>query len=975
MVFSNNLLAGAGGQATGYEIDQSIRFNDEDSARLARTIFSSGSLTTWTTSVWVKRGKHTVNTNGQWFPVFSASAGGTAYDSPLNFTDVSTGGFFSVYIAGQEWRTSQKAVDIASWYHIVTVWDSNNGTAGDRMRLYINGERVTDFQVTGSASSGLNSQWNSSSYSHHRIGNLNYNGGETTYVFDGYLAEINFIDGTALDPTSFGETNADTGQWVPVKYTGSYGTNGFYITGEDSTFLGQDVRTSGDQVNSFQASQWTGATGSYTFSDGRIEADTDNKAIKSVDTFTGDFEFSWRYVNMANFIIGFYEIDEDGTFSDSSSAGNMQNMTDSWYVQTSSVAANRDIFYGGAVQVNATTIANGDTWKMARESGTIKVYRNGSVVHTFSQTSTNEVRLVVAQGDASADANQVNWVDNSTLGNNFFSSGLSTADQVTDTPTNNFATWNPLIPLGNGSFSDGNLQFTQSGGSISQHAKSTISFTSGEKKVCEMQTVSGSSITLGICDEDFIANNNGFTGDSRGYFDTNGNKIDSSGNGSSYGASFGTSNVIRIEVDLSSNPGTIEFFKDGVSQGDAFTDIDSTKTWFFWCRCKADAVKANFGQLGFAGTPTSGFTALNTFNMPDLTIADPADQFDIGLWAGNDTDGRAITGYNFQPDWVWIKSRSGDYSHSLTDAVRGAGVYIQSNTADAEVAGPGAFGSTLAFTSNGFTLDNGTSDNLYVNAGGETYVGWAWKANGSGSSNGDGSVTSTVSNNSTANFSIVKYTGTGSGNSTVGHGLGVTPDMIICKHLDRGQNWRVFHTSAGVGKTGFLNTTDNFAADPDRISAVSSTTFTAAANMNESADYIAYCFADVEGFSKFGGYEGNGSTDGPFVYTGFKPRWIMFRRYDGADGWSILDTARGSGNFGSAAGSSGKDPTAGNEMNNKINANDQYGEEDNSGGSRKASFLSNGFKVKNTNTAMNASGGDYLYMAFAESPFKTATAR
>jgi hypothetical protein len=527
---------------------------------------------------------------------------------------------------------------------------------------------------------------------------------------------------------------------------------------------------------------------------------------------------------------------------------------------------------------------------------------------------------------------------------------MGTDDQVTDSPTNNTAVWNSLIPLASGSFTDGNLQFAETGGSISQHAKSTVSFTSGEKKVCEMQIVSGSSITFGICDEDFNANSNSFTGDSRGYFSANGNKIDKDGNSSSYGASFSSSNVIRIEVDLSSNPGTIEFFKDGVSQGDAFTDITSTKTWFFWCRCKSDTIKANFGQLGFAGTPTSGFTAPNVTNLPDPTIEDPSVYFQTTLYTGNGSTQSITQSGNsqFQPDWIWGKGRSTAESHALFDAVRGTTKIIYSNLANAEATNSGV----TAFNSDGFSI--GSSASLNNNT--HTYVAWQWKANGSGSSNSDGSVTSTVSNNSTANFSIVKYTGTGSGNSTVGHGLGTTPTFILLKHLGRSQNWRAFHTAEGVGETGFLNDSAAWAADPDRISAVSSTTFTAAANMNESADYIAYCFADVEGYSKFGSFSGNGSADGPFVHLGFKPALVILKVSSNAPtGWIILDNKRDSFNA----------------VNHVLQPNTSSAENT---GADFWDFLSNGFKVRNTWAAANGSGYTVTFAAFAHSPFKTATA-
>mgnify|MGYP004451997621 CR=1 FL=1 len=764
---------------TGYEIDQSIRFNDDDSAYLTRTPSSEGNRRTFTFSTWVKFATLKADTI-----LFSSwvSSGASSYQILVIDSD------FRMRVADHSTNyliTTQKFRDVGSWYHIVWRSDTTDSTSGDRYQLYVNGSRVTAFDTESQPS--LNFQGSVNQTQPHYLGRNGYN--LSMIYSDLYQAETHFLDGTAYNASFFGETNSDTGQWIPKKYTGgNYGTNGFYLKGQDSSALGDD------------------------------------------------------------------------------SSGN---------------------------------------------------------------------------------------------GNDFTSSGLAANDQVTDSPTNNFATWNPLVPLSNGTFSDGNLEFTQSGGSISQHAKSTISFTSGEKKVCEMQTVSGSSITLGICDEDFVADNNGFTGDSRGYFDTNGNKIDEDGNSSSYGASFGTSNVIRIEVDLSSNPGTIEFFKDGVSQGDAFTDIDSTKTWFFWCRCKADAVKANFGQLGFAGTPTANFTALNASNMPDPTIALPGDHFNTVLYTGNGTTGQSITGVGFQPDFTWTKIRSPNaYSHQLFDAVRGAGKNLQSNNTNAEGDLTSEF---ISFDSDGFTIDD---VNQNVNENSSTYVSWNWKANGSGSSNEDGSINTTATSaNTTAGFSISTFTGNQTSGATFGHGLGVAPKMVIVKERDPGgNNWMVGHDAMGWTKYLALDN-NNLPITSDarwNDTAPSSTVVTlgndTGINQN-TATYVAYCFAEVDGFSKAGSCAANASTDGPFVYCGFRPSFVIFMPIagSGAGKW-MLDTVRSPFNV----------------ADDIVQANSNAAES--SGSSYNLDFVSNGFKVR-TNSDFNASGRTIAFFAFAESPFKTANAR
>lgn len=542
--------------------------------------------------------------------------------------------------------------------------------------------------------------------------------------------------------------------------------------------------------------------------------------------------------------------------------------------------------------------------------------------------------------------------DTSGEGHDFSSSGLAAADQVTDSPTNNFATWNPIIPLANGSFSDGNLEFTQSGGSISQHAKSTISFTSGEKKVCEMQTVSGASITLGICDEDFVANANGFSGDSRGYFDTNGNKVDKDGNSSSYGASFGTSNVIRIEVDLSNNPGTIEFFKDGVSQGDAFTDIDSTKTWFFWCRCKADAVKANFGQLGFAGTPTANFTALNTANLPSPSIIDPSVYFQTTLYTGTGSSRSVDQSGNskFQPDWVWVKSRGTGADHALYDVLRGVQKELKTNATDAEAT---VTTGLTAFESDGFQVGS----RVGMNGSSDTFVAWQWLANGSGSSNTDGSINTTATSaNTTAGFSINTYTGTGS-NATVGHGLGVAPSMIILHRRNGTGSWRVYNKNLtdasyvlNMESTGAQEVSATVWNSTDPTSTVFSIGTNAEVNAS-GGTYVAYCFAEIEGYSKFGSYEGNGNADGSFVYTGFQPAYLFLKNIDAAESYNLRDNKR--------------DPF---NVTKQILFSNTNAAESTSGGGQFADLLSNGFKLRGTDPGVNSSA-TFIYMAFAENPF------
>jgi hypothetical protein len=366
---------------------------------------------------------------------------------------------------------------------------------------------------------------------------------------------------------------------------------------------------------------------------------------------------------------------------------------------------------------------------------------------------------------------------------------------------------------------------------------------------------------------------------------------------------------------------------------------------------------ANFGQRPFAYTPPTGFQALNSANLPAPVIADGKEHFQPALYTGNGTT-QAIGGLEFSPDFVWIKSRSSaSWWHALFDAVRGAGLYLHTNNTDAE--GGGGTSLLTSFDSNGFTLN--VSPNGTVNNAGDTYVAWNWNAGGSTVTNTDGTITSQVRANTDAGFSIVSYSQGASG-ATVGHGLGAAPDMIIAKSRTvAGTNFAVYHSL--VGKDWALELSSTNAAislaNYWGASTPSSATFGVATTgfANNTGDMIAYCFHSVDGFSKFGSYTGNGSADGPFVYTGFRPAFVMFKRTDAASQWGIFDTKR----------------SADNVAVNLLYPNNSSAETTTAG--RDMDMLSNGFKLRGTSGDSNASGGTYIYMAFAENPFKTARAR
>jgi len=335
--------------------------------------------------------------------------------------------------------------------------------------------------------------------------------------------------------------------------------------------------------------------------------------------------------------------------------------------------------------------------------------------------------------------------------------------------------------------------------------------------------------------------------------------------------------------------------------------------------------------------------------MAYTTIKKPSDYFNTKLYDGTGSVAN-VTGVGFQPDFTWIKRRNDTRSHFVTDAVRGAGKQLKTNLTGTETSYSGYLNS---FISDGFTL--GTDGDS--NDTGGTYTSWNWLANGAGSSNTDGSITSTVSANTTSGFSIVSYTGNGSTNQSVGHGLSQAPEILITKGRTNTQNWAVYGSVIGVDKRLYLNTTDAVATlsgylPADTSSVINLSGTSSMSNINTSSiDYITYAFHSVKGYSKIGSYTGNGNADGTFVYTGFKPAFYIIKSATGTRSWIIKDNKRPgynvNGSYLLANGSEVEGTGSGNV------ASDE---------------LSNGFKIRGTSTSLNFSGETYIYMAFAEEP-------
>jgi hypothetical protein len=330
------------------------------------------------------------------------------------------------------------------------------------------------------------------------------------------------------------------------------------------------------------------------------------------------------------------------------------------------------------------------------------------------------------------------------------------------------------------------------------------------------------------------------------------------------------------------------------------------------------------------------------------SIVKPTDYFNTLLYSGTGSS-NAITGLDFQPDWVSIKKRSAAGSGNVYDSVRGALKHISTNLTAAEETESSGAGLTT-FGSNGFTVGTEPTGNGSVNQSSQTYVAWNWKANGSGSSNSDGSITSTVSANTTAGFSIVSYSGV-TGGGSVGHGLGVKPDIVLIKCRSATANW-LFTTDIIDGSKDYLFLNQTNAKGNLTTALPTSSVFTVSGDDDQGENgktYIAYCFNSVKGYSKFGSYTGNGNADGPFIYTGFKPAWVLFKKSSGTNNWNLYDNKRDTFN-----------PESNLLYPSLSDAEASFSAVD---------FVSNGISIKTSNTNFNDSGGTYIFMAFAENPF------
>ncbi len=573
-------------------------------------------------------------------------------------------------------------------------------------------------------------------------------------------------------------------------------------------------------------------------------------------------------------------------------------------------------------------------WKPKKYTGTYGT--NGFYLPFSDGTSTTTLGY-----DKSGNGN--NWTTN-----NVSLTAGSTYDWMTDTPSNNYAVLNPLDRgLGVSSITEGNLKATYS--AADSLALSSFGMTAGKHywEITGVTVTSGTNFTVGVSPSPYAS------GSSRLYA-SNGQYYNGSA-WAAYGASYTANDVIGVAFDADNQ--TIEFFKNGVSQGQK-TSIGLSGILLFaqiYMNVSGNSAAFNFGQRPFAYTPPTGFKALNTQNLPEPSIKAGNKHFDVSLYTGNGSSGgQTITNSGaMQPDFVWLKARSAAGEHAQFDSVRGGTKYLVSNNTNAEQTGAG-----ITFNSNGFSLAG-----AQYNDNAMTVAAWQWKAGGTAVSNTAGSITSQVSANTTAGFSVVTYTGTGVA-GTIGHGLGVAPKMIIVKERSTSGDWDTYHSTLGAGNYVLLNTSGASAASSTKWNNTSPTSSVFSVGLDTTTNmvgvtYVAYVFSEVSGYSKIASYTGNGSSDGPFVYCNFRPAYVLVKNTTSGSGydWEAYDNRR-----------------LGYNLTNQVLYPDLSNAEATPGAAG-LDLLSNGFKVRFANGNNNPNGATMVYMAFAENPFKYSNAR
>ena len=918
MPFSDAIRIGASA-AGDYEIERSLRFNDDDSPYLSRTPSSAGNTKTFTFSAWVKRSNLGRGVILGVSTAVGSQEGGIEFDGDIIRCYQYTGSFnFRI-------RTNAQYRDPTAWLHIVFAFDTTQASSGNRAKLYVNGEQVTDLNANEQPSQNFDSGFLNTT-TEHRIGQL-----AGSHKFDGYMAEINFIDGFQYDSSYFGETNADTGQWNPKKYTGSYGSNGFYLnfldnSGTTATTLGKD--SSGNGHN-------------FTPNNFSVSAGEGNDSLEDTPTL--------NYPTLNSRDIG---------------------STDSAHL----------VFSNGNLQVKAAS----NVWAATRGTFHVKTGKwywevkvlSAAVLRPFIGIIESTVRLASNQTETSNELGNTStgiayWVNVYNSVGPFIRGGTNTSGVSTNVPECSAGDIvGVALDMDNKKvfFSKNGTFFASQDPANSTGEIVAFSTTMQNSTIAPaIQTYNGSSeVAMNFGQRAFD------------YTPPTGYKKLNSAN-------------LPDPTILLPNKHFEVLLYSGNGGTQSITGLQFQPDWVWAKRRNGsnsnvlfDAVRGATKELitNSTGAETTESTALTSFDSNGFSVGsnggvnDGSGSYVAWNWNAGDTDGKTYT--------VTVVSDSGNKyrfdgygTSAVTLDLAEGGTYIfnypSAHPFRFSTTSDGTHGGGSEYTT-GVTVLSSTSVQIVVAASApqlyyfctiHSGMGGAINTNTTlGSSNFDGSIQSTVKANTTAGFSIATWDSDGSGSPTsFGHGLGVKPDFLIIANRSSSGNRQCWLTT-------FANQTNNFisfnlenvgteTAGAAMWGTINSSivSFRHSANSSNGNAMVGYFFNSVEGYCKFGEYTGNGSTNGVFVFLGFRPSLLLFRRTNGTGNWYLLDSKRNPFNY----------------VNGRIKAESSNAEDTNY---NVASFLANGFKIENQyDGSWNGNGDKYMFLAFAESPFKNSRAR
>jgi len=817
------------GESTGFYngvVSQSMRFNSQDSPELSYTP-STGNRKTYTLSVWVKLG-----TNLTSYRAIFGTGGGANRDRLQLFNNQKV--VFNIN-DGSDGRLTTNAYlrDLSAWYHLMAVLDTTQSTDTDRMKIYINGEEASYSEAVYPSEDyegriGLNAE--------HFIGNSS---ADNLYM-DGLLAEFNYTDGVANLPTAFGETK--NGVWIPKKYTGSYGNNGFRMEFKNTT-VGSGSSTSCGADTSGQDNHLN-STNISSADCNILDCPENNFAtmfeLAQGGTTTNDMTFSEANTTLSHTTSGQWQ----------GHKGSFPVKSGKWYYEVqihtrpTHTTQNYGIGFFRADKYNALYYGLEGNLAFGMYGNNARTYKGtGTTSYGTAADADGEVYQVAVDFDA-----EKIWFG---LEGTFMASGDPAAGSNASISSFDAGTYVPL---------------------------------------CSMYA---------------------------------------------YGAPLGKF--------------IYNFGQDGTFAGTKSLGNNTDQN----------------GHGNFLFSVPSGFLAMCTANITDPTIGPNSneqadDNFNTVTYTGNATDTN-ITTVGFQPDWVWVKNRSNAYHHGLFDSVRGANKSLITSDQSAETSHTEQL---TAFLSNGFSVGDNSDSGNFVNINTHTYVAWNWKAGTTSGidTTGQDITPSGYSFNQDAGFSIVKYTGNKTDQQGVPHGLGAKPDWVIIKDRDNASTQWVMAFPQISGNDYIYFLVDAKSTDSGNVFYFTPTTTTVEISDHDevnknSTDYIMYCFRSIEGYSKIGTYTSNNSTDNAYVYTGFRPAFVLVKTLNASQEWAIIDNKR---------------DTINDNSSNVLYPN--YSNAEGTDGSNIVDLLSNGFKIRAT-ASFGYGTATYVYVAFAEQPFKYANAR